>query len=305
LRPAETRTAERGVALLMAVFALLMITSIAIGMMFLTDTETAVSSNFRDEQSAYYAAKAGLGEARDRLRTLAPGSLAAYLPAAKPGAAGGVVYILNPTGSETVAPWSSTNAYYDDEICKEVNCAGGSVPPTSGWYVSSSTYSALVANAAYAATPTLSYKWMRLTLKTDGLVSGWSGGTQNFFYVDGNSANASNYVCWNGTHEISSAAACAYPNNQVYVLTALAVMPSGTRRIVQYELVQPVLGLNFAGALTMDGTGDVMSGATSNPYIMQGSDHAGCGGSATAASYPAVAVNATIPAWTARPRTSM
>ncbi len=144
----------------------------------------------------------GLEEARDRLRTKATGTVAAYLPVAKPGAAGGVVYILNPTGSETVAPWNSANTYYDDEIRKEVNCSGG-VPPTSGWYVSSSTYSALVANSAYAATPTLAYKWMRITLKTDGSASGWSGGTQNFFYVDQNSAHSSNYVCWNGTHEFS------------------------------------------------------------------------------------------------------
>src|SRR5579862_5699029 len=120
----RTRQGEQGIALLVAVFALLMVTSIAIGMMFLTDTETAVNSNFRDEQTGYYASKAGLEEARDRMRWNAGTGVTinSSLPSAKPGAAGGVLYITNPTGSETVAPWTSTNAYYDDEICKEVSC---------------------------------------------------------------------------------------------------------------------------------------------------------------------------------------
>ena len=61
-----------------------------------------MNSNFRDEQTDYYAAKAGLEEARDRMRTGATNTVSASLPTAVPGAAGGVD--LNPTGSETVAP---------------------------------------------------------------------------------------------------------------------------------------------------------------------------------------------------------
>ena len=87
----------------------------------------ASNSNFRDEQTAYYAANAGLEEARDRMRIDAGSGITinASLPTAKPGAANGVLYILNPKSSETVAPWTTTNAYFDDEICKEVSCGGG------------------------------------------------------------------------------------------------------------------------------------------------------------------------------------
>ena len=254
-------------------------------MMYLSDAETVVNTNFRDEQVAYYAAQAGLQEARDRMRTNAGSGITinSSLPTAQPGAVNGVLYILNPTGSETVAPWTTTNAYFDDEICKEVSCGAGQVPPTSGWYVSP----ALTASSTYAATPVIPYKWMRITLKTNKSAVG----TSNVMYVDGNSAHAAYYVCWNGTNEVASSTACSGSNKPVYELTSLAVTTSGTRRMMQTELTQDSLNLSFPGALTLDGTGDVMSGPNSNPYQMQGADSAGCGGAATGTTVPAIAVN--------------
>jgi Tfp pilus assembly protein PilX len=225
---------ERGMALLLVLIALLIVTSIGLTMMYSTDTETTINGNYRDEQTAYYASKAGLEEARDRMQTGATNTISANLPTALPGAANGVLYITNPTGSETVAPWTTTNTYFDDEICKEVNCSGGQVPPTSGWYRTPVP----TASSTYAASPVLPYKWMRITLKTDASASGWSGSTHNYMYVDGKSADASYYVCWNSTnqHEFAQSAACASPNYPVYMMTALAITPSGSRRMVQYEL---------------------------------------------------------------------
>src|ERR1700730_5885344 len=94
---------ERGVALILALIALLILTSIGLSMMFMADTETSINSNYRDAQTAYYAAKAGLEEARDRMRSDAGATISASLPTALPGAVGGALYILNATGSETVA----------------------------------------------------------------------------------------------------------------------------------------------------------------------------------------------------------
>ena len=286
MRIATRRPGELGVALLLALFALVVVTSIGLGMMFLTDTETIVNSNFRDEQTDYYAARAGLEEARDRMRTGATNTISASLPTAAPGAAGGVLYILNPTGSETVAPWNASNSYYDDEICKEVNCSGGQVPPTSGWYVSP----ALTASTAYGASPILPYKWMRVTLKTDQAAAG----TANVMYVDGKSANATYYACWNSSanHEFVQATACP-ASRQVYMVTALAVTPSGTRRILQYEVTRDLLNLTWPAALTLDGSSvslSTLSGPNSNPYQMQGNDHAGCGGASGGGSSPAIGV---------------
>src|SRR4029077_10758712 len=62
------RRSERGIALFIAIFTLLLITAIAAGMLMLTNTDTNISANFRDEQTAFFGAKAGLEEVRDRLR---------------------------------------------------------------------------------------------------------------------------------------------------------------------------------------------------------------------------------------------
>ena len=270
---------QRGVALILALFALMVVTSIGLAMMYSADTETSVNSNYRDEQAAYFGAKAGLEEARDRMQTTAGATISASLPSALPGAVGGVLYLLNPAGSETVAPWSTTNQYLDDEICKEVNCSGGQVPPTSGWYTS------VLSSATYAGSPVLPYKWMRITVKTDASAYG----SAKVMYVDGNSSHASYYVCWNGANEFAQSAACASAN-RVYVLTTLAVTPSGTRRMLQYELTRDTLNVTLPSALTLDGTSDSMSGPNSNPFHMDGTDHAGCGGVASQPARPAIGV---------------
>src|SRR4051794_7121885 len=93
---------QRGIVLLMALVAVLIVTSIGLSMMFAVDTDTSINSNFRDEQVAYYASKGGLEELRDRMQSGATNTINASLPTAKPGAANGVLYILNPTGTETV-----------------------------------------------------------------------------------------------------------------------------------------------------------------------------------------------------------
>jgi Tfp pilus assembly protein PilX len=295
---------EQGMALVMALIALLVVTSIGLTMMYSTDTETTINGNYRDEQTAYYAAKAGLEEARDRMQPSATNSISASLPTALPGAANGALYVINPTGGETVAPWLTTNAYYDDEICKEVTgcttVGGLQIPPGTTWYVCpagcTSTTPALSASSTYATSPVLPYKWMRITLKTDGSASGWSGATHNYMYVDGKSANASYYVCWNGTNEFAQSTACASPNYAVYMMTTMAVTPSGTRRVLQYELTRDKLNLSFPAALTLDGSSSslsTVSGPSSNPFHMDGHDHAGCGGAATAAAGEAIGVTNT------------
>src|SRR5438105_9377416 len=111
---------ERGVAILMVLFALLLLTGIALGLMYLTDTETGINANFRSEQEAYYVARAGLEEARDRLRFgVTINGNNASLPVAANGGGGnlmtipptannanGVIYITNPAAGEVVQPWN-------------------------------------------------------------------------------------------------------------------------------------------------------------------------------------------------------
>jgi len=54
------RHSESGIALLIAIFVLLLITAIGAGMIVLTNTEINTSANFRDEQTARFASKSGI-----------------------------------------------------------------------------------------------------------------------------------------------------------------------------------------------------------------------------------------------------
>src|SRR5258708_803722 len=172
---------ERGVALVAVMLALLLITAIAAGIIILTNTETATSTNFKDEQRAYFAAKAGIEEARDRMRkgnsysitasTTVPTTPALPAAGALPGNSNSILYITNALNSETVSPTtvpttSSPNPYVDDEICTEpafINagwCSGGY--PGSGTYTTT-------ASTTFAPTSGsgCDLKWVRITLKHD------------------------------------------------------------------------------------------------------------------------------------------
>src|SRR6266700_7895193 len=125
-RPRSSRHEERGVALLMTIFGLLLLTAVAMAMMFSSDAETAISVNYRDSQVSSYAAISGVQEARDRIQPLSGDlAVAGYLPTntLDQGIANGgyVLYILNPGSNETVAsiaPWNwnnGSNQYFDQE----------------------------------------------------------------------------------------------------------------------------------------------------------------------------------------------
>src|SRR5438045_782044 len=105
-RTRTDRHSEQGIALFIAIFTVLLITAIGAGMIMLTNTDTSISANFRDEQTAFFAAKAGMEEVRDRFRPGAPNSLDATVQAlALPGNAGAYAYVLNPNNGEAVTPW--------------------------------------------------------------------------------------------------------------------------------------------------------------------------------------------------------
>src|SRR5207245_3908630 len=68
---------QRGVALIMALMLLLLLTALAAALVFVANLETSVNANYRREQVLYFAAKAGIEEARDRLMTTNPNTLIA------------------------------------------------------------------------------------------------------------------------------------------------------------------------------------------------------------------------------------
>src|ERR1700739_4095894 len=258
---------ERGVALVFAIFALLLISAIAASLVFMSNTETSVNGNYRAERVSAFGAKSGMEEVRDRMAlpaanplslvNLLPGVLAGnpFLPGVFPPAANSVLYVVNEgTSPGTVKPWVAGNAYMDDELCHDfvgvqppqaapdVRCT---TPPTAAMLVAGAPVPSTYPWAGTSAAMT--YKWVRVTLKQ-------SGSNQSYPV---NAGSPATQVCWNGSNEIlvnapdlicqdnidptsltvPPAIKSATP---VYIITALAVSSTGTtRKMVQAEVAQP------------------------------------------------------------------
>src|SRR6185437_11274318 len=285
---------ERGIALIVVLFALMLLTAVGLGLMYMTTTETSIDSNFRGEQQAYYASKAGLEEARERLRYGAPNSIFPTngwaLPTTAPAAnTGSVVYIINSMGaSDPVTPWTANTAYFDDELCHEnfsglgltataatVPCAQVA-PSGSSWYTS--VASTDPATGTSSATP---YKWVRITLKQDNSYSPYC--------PDNNctSALANRPVC--STMHTTSATppyyetplpagfpVCEADNmRSVFVVTSLSKKSDGSRKMTQYEVANMVVP-PLPGSITFDGAGPNFNAPNSNSLIINGADVHSC-----------------------------
>jgi hypothetical protein len=197
MKGSSERLEQRGMAMLVALFTIVLLSVIGLGLMYSTNMETIINANYRDKQLAMYGAMSGVQEARDRLQPAAP---KVVVPTDVPTLTNHqVIYIINPSGSETIAPWDATpgNKYMDTELCQEGIL---SLTPTSGpctelpsgdeWYT-------VVDNTdtTYApwnlSTPT-DMKWTRILLKNN-----------NSTPVPANGDNAnSTQNCWDGKHQI-------------------------------------------------------------------------------------------------------
>src|SRR5215467_13786684 len=230
------RDKEKGISLLLSLLALMLLSAVAIGMMFMSSTETALSSNFKGEETAYFAARAGVEEVRDRALPSNPNSISTILPTTMPGTVpSGVLYVLQ-SGVTAANIVNLTGPLGDTELCHDYSVGGmttvpANVPcstlPAGGWFTTTPSV------APYA----LDYKWVRVTLKANNSTA---------YCVDGSvypCAN-SNMVCWNGTSEVvlplgtPTCQALAPTANPVYMLTSLAVSTTGARRMVQQEVAQ-------------------------------------------------------------------
>lgn len=255
---------ERGMALLLTLFALLLISGIGLFMVLSSNTETRIDANYGSGVRAYYAARSGLEEVRDRIKypsTATPGGLADLLPQDIAGNPNGVLYVLNPSNGETVDPTDLTSPYFDDDLChafnsgtpKGIKCSA--VPTTNGWQMAAQF------SQAPASGP-LAYKWIRINMKTNRTADPYfvdQGAVAAAMSAGGQSgAPLDTRVCWDGQAEQLSPSttnpSCDANGMQtVYMLTSLAVTSqasgvNGARKLLQSEVVAP--SIRPAGALT-------------------------------------------------------
>lgn len=258
----QSRDGEHGVALLFSLLALLLLTAITASLIMLSATETSVNYNYRTEEIAFFAAKAGIYEALDRMQQSNANSIAAQIPISVPSATGGVLYIINAGSSLTVQPWNTANAYYDDELCHEGYTIAGmsSAPPDvpcTTLPTGSSWYTPVTSNYPWSGTSTaMPYEWVRINWKQNSSQSYLSGGTTpvTSYYSVNSTGSSSTPVCWNGGSEVllstPNGVTPAYTSCEQYqscgttqpslstpvlMITALAITSNGSRQMVQAE----------------------------------------------------------------------
>jgi hypothetical protein len=280
------RGPERGIALLIAIFVLLLISVVAIALLVSSGTETALGANYRASSTVYYAALAGLEEARGRLLPKNPNYFgAAIVSPTTQFPLGQTLYVINRLSSDNVVPWDPTNQYYDNEYGSEfyplsAATATHDPPVYSVWDYTNSP-----------SIPGPIYKWVRITAATeqslyldvdsDGLYDDSIPIYYNPAQVDSHGNPAPSLI------KTASPPSTAV---QVLEITALAYLPNGSKKVLQYLVAPTTLSLTFPAALTLDGFSDAFSGPNNPVFQVSGnSDNhdAACG----AEPYPVSAVN--------------
>jgi len=278
---------ESGAAMLIAVFALLLISVVAIALLISTGTNSSLAGNYRTATSAYYAGIAGLEEARGRLlwkNTNYINLTNSYSNLLSPSGTPTwnltqVLYITNPGPGETVDPTSPNPANYPDtEYGQEFAWGlGGAAVQTP--------------LASVSPVPSLpvgpSYKWVRINPVTEKALNidvngdGILDGASVLFY-DPARLNTSNQPGASLVLAATPGSPPAAPTPtavEAVEITALAVAANGGRRLLQY-VVAPVIispdvaDQSFPAALTLDdgATGSVLTFNPPNGYLINGVD---------------------------------
>ena len=243
---------QRGIAMMVALLALLLLAAIGMGLMFMADTENSVNNNYRDSQKAYFAARAGAEQARLLLaRDPNVNTQAFNMDGNMPltGSKAGILYLTNATGAEPIDP-TANQPYQDDQLCweKYVGMPGLIATPPSGpcgsngqpgqLLTSNASFNTLAMTApGSGAADALPFKWVRITNK------------QNFMGPLNQSVAAGTpgqQICWDGSNEVvnTTVLPCTQQTPTlmpVWELTSLAVTPGvganpGSRRMVQMEV---------------------------------------------------------------------
>src|SRR5260370_6430666 len=233
---------EGGVAIVIAIFTLMLISVVATAMILMSGTDSAIKSNDKSAMHAYYDAKAGLEEGRGRLWQNNPNSIAnCVFPA--PGAmmpVGRVCYIVNPSDVNPL-DLSASNPYADLEYKDEWGIAVNDLTLQVQPFITSTS---VIPNAGVGRTdiPGPLYKWVRIPPRphASAKLAGDVTDTNPLFY--------------NGVQQLASSGGNPVPNAvQVLTITALAVTPYGSRRMVQYTVAVSPLATDlptFPSALT-------------------------------------------------------
>src|SRR3989442_9520690 len=186
---------ERGIAMLMVLFSLVLLSVVGLGMMYSTNMETAINGNYRDKQTAFYAALAGLQEGRDRIKYPYNITPPFELPSTTMA---NVIYIVADAG--TVKPWDTANKYFDTELCqgKVLGIPPGTLGTLCTATASGTAWRQIFDDSLGGSAPwnlaNPDLKWVRIQLKANNNTP---------VPVNGDSTSSAQ-ACWNGATQMST-----------------------------------------------------------------------------------------------------
>ncbi len=252
----DQQDGETGAALLIAIFALLLISVIAIALVVSSGTDTALKDNYRTSTGAYYAALAGVEEGRGRLLSKNPDTINIMAPGYFPDATNptmplsNVLYILNQAAGETVNPTDlGNNLTYPD---KEYETEFG-IPVTGA------TAQTINSVSAAGGVPGPLYKWVRITgatvhsLGIDVAGDGNTNDNLNPLFYEPVARGAAKPGLVKGL-PTTPPTALNSTERQALEITALAVFPPNTQKLLQYVVAPVDFGLSFHAALVVPGS---------------------------------------------------
>ena len=275
---------EAGIALLISIFILLLISVVAISLLVSSGTESAIAGNYRAATAVYYAALAGLEEGRGRLSPKDPNSFKNKAPNVLPPPGttfdiGYVSYVLNPGPTDGNVLATYPDMEYDNEFGSgallAVAAAGNVNTTASIWNLSP-------LNGLPFPGPL--YKWVRINAVSE---------TSLNIDVDADGrADSTSPLYYDGTRFSNDPSS----GSQVLEITSLAVLPNGSQKLLQYLAAPiPITLPPFLAALTLAGSQTVSRVAYTAPsnnagFFVDGTDH-DCNGNGVAnPSFPAIGV---------------
>lgn len=118
------RKQERGIAMVMALLALMILAVIGMGFLYMSTTENSANRNYKDQQKTYFASRGGLETVRALLGQNANFRNQAnnlIMPAAVPlPGTTGIIYVYNSDGVTKIDASGAANANTaDTELCQE------------------------------------------------------------------------------------------------------------------------------------------------------------------------------------------
>jgi Tfp pilus assembly protein PilX len=286
----RTRRSERGVALIIAIFTMMLISVVATALILMAGTASAIKANYKNSMQSFYDAKAGLEEGRSRLWLQNPNCIIRGNPnctnhppntcLSLPMPTNHVCYITNPNtaaGEANFDPTQPTSPYPDTEYSTE--------------YSGGAQAHEILSNSP-GSNPNIPgplYKWVRITPATEQSIG---------MDVDNDNSVDAVQLYFDGSNTTTSSAPT---NSQVLEVTALAVTPGGGfsgRRLLQYLVTEnpnPIGELLASGtpptapawnqilpaALTLDGNGVSYTGGPG--ITISGNDAGGGPGNGVAA----------------------